>query len=167
MGAYGKAVRDAIKPYQQFMEAMSKEVQSFGGSGKIHGCIVNVSSLSHIYVNPFDGKVTPYWAIDMCSRLAYDNLQILLEEREPSLAENFRLECKKQSLPLISKHIMNASKQKGAEIAIVPQWVFGTEMYVPSRIMKSVQYIWSQNVIRVWNENVLCAKEKNKIEKKS
>ena len=62
---------------------------------------------------------------------------------------------------------MNNSNQKGAEIAIVPRWVLGTEMYAPSRIMKSVQYIWSQNVIRVWNEDVLCQKENDKIEKKS
>lgn len=167
MVKYGKAVRDAIKPYQQFMEAISKEVKSFGGSGKIHGCIVDVSWFSHIYVNPFDGKITSYWAIDGCSRLAYNSLQLLLEEQEPFLAEKFMLECKKQSLPIISKHIMNNSNQKRAEIAIVPQWVFGTEIYTPSRIMKSVQYIWSQNVIRIWDENVLCPKENNKIEKKS
>lgn len=167
MGKYGKAVRDAIKPYQQFMEAISEEVKRFGGNGRIHGCIVDVTWFSHIYVNPFDGMVTPYWATDICSRLAYDNLQLLLEEREPALVEKFMLEYGKQSLPTINKYIMNNFKQKGAEIAIVPRTLLGTEIYVPSRIMKSVQYIWSQNVIRVWNEDVLCPKENNKIEKKS
>ncbi|MBE6879345.1 MAG: DUF4116 domain-containing protein [Ruminococcaceae bacterium] len=166
MARYGQAVRDAIKPYQQFVEAISKEVKSFGGSGKIHGCIVDVSWFSHIYINPFDGKVTPYWALDICSRVVYDNLQLLLEAREPTLAENFMLEYNKQALPIIGTHIMNNSKQKGTEIATVPRWVLGTEMYAPSRIMKSVQYIWSQNVIRVWNEDVLRPKERNKLEKK-
>ena len=121
---------------------------------------------SHIYINPFDGKITPYWALDICSRVAYDNLQLLLEEREPTLAENFMLEYNNQALPIIGTHIMNNSKQKGTEIATVPRWVLGTEMYAPSRIMKSVQYIWSQNVIRVWNEDVLRPKERNKLEKK-
>lgn len=167
MEKYGKSVRDAIRPFQQFLEAISKEVKCFGGSGKIHGCIVDISWFSHIYVNPFDGKVTPYWATDICSRMAYDNLQLLLEERESDLVDNFMLQCREKTLPIINQYIMNNSNAKGAEIAIVPRQVLGTEMYAPSKVIKTIQYIWSQNVIRVWNEDVLSPKENNKIEKKS
>jgi len=41
------------------------------------------------------------------------------------------------------------------EGAIIPDWIYGTEMYNPSRIMRAVQYVWKQNVIRIWNDEVL------------
>jgi len=41
------------------------------------------------------------------------------------------------------------------ELATIPEWVLGTEIYKPSRIMRSIQYIWEQNVIRIWNDEVL------------
>lgn len=153
MSLYGQIVREAIKPYQQFLETISREVKNFGGTGSIHGCIVDISWFSHIYVNPFDGKVTSYWALDMRSKLSFKNIQMLLEEKEPLLFERFILEQKKKALPIIDKYLTKKSCK--AEAAVVPEWVYETEMYIPSRTMKSVQYIWSQNVIREWNDEIL------------
>ena len=155
MSLYGQIVRETIKPYQEFLETISREVKSFGGTGNIHGCIVDISWFSHIYVNPFDGKVTSYWAKNMCSKLSFKNIQMLLEEKEPLLLEGFILEQKKKALPIIDKYMMK--KTCKAEAAIVPEWVYDTEMYIPSRTMKSVQYIWSKNVIREWNDDILSA----------
>lgn len=153
MSLYGQKVREAIKPYQQFLEAISKEVKSFGGTGKIHGCIIDISWFSHIYVNPFDGKVTPYWALDRYSRLPYENIQKLLEENNPLLVERFRLEHNRRNLPFIDKYmIQNMNKN---EVDVIPEWIFGTEMYEPSKVLRAVQYIWSQNVIRIWDEDIL------------
>ena len=42
-------------------------------------------------------------------------------------------------------------------VAKVPQLVLETDMYNPSRIMKSIQYIFENNVIRIWNEDLLSA----------
>ena len=42
-------------------------------------------------------------------------------------------------------------------VAKVPQLVLETDMYNPSRIMKSIQYIFENNVIRIWNEEILSA----------
>lgn len=153
MELYGQRILTAIEPYKNVLKQISKEVQSFGGTGTIHGCIVDVSWSSHIYVNPFDGKLTSYWALDMLSRVAYDDIKGLLEANEPELLERFMIEYKGKSLPLIEKHLMTSDNC--SELAIMPKWVFGTEMYEPSRIMKSVQYVWEQNIIRAWNEGVL------------
>lgn len=152
MSLYGQNVRNAIKPYQQALEAISKEVKSFGGRGVIHGCIVDISYYSHIYVNPFDGRIALYWALDMTQRLVFKNIKKLLEEKEPQLMERFKHELKKNNLQILGKPIV---KRSDIEIPTIPKWVIGTKMYLPSRIMRSVQYIWSQNVIRVWNEDIL------------
>ena len=34
-------------------------------------------------------------------------------------------------------------------------------MYEPSRIMRSIQYIFDQNVLRVWNDAVLSIEDKD------
>lgn len=155
MELYGQRILMAIEPYKNVLKQISKEVQSFGGTGTIHGCIVDVSWFSHIYVNPFDGKITSYWALDMMSRVVYDDIKGLLTAKEPELLKRFMIEYKGKSLPLIEKHLMTSDNRY--ELAIMPKWVFGTEIYEPSRIMKSVQYAWEQNVIRVWNDEVLCS----------
>lgn len=48
-------------------------------------------------------------------------------------------------------------KRKKTSIAKVPQLVLGTEIYQPSRIMKAFQYIFENNVIRIWNDAILTA----------
>lgn len=165
MSVYGQIVRSAIEPYQQAVQAISKEVKSFGGTGRIHGCIVDISYFSHIYINPFDGKVTAYWALDMMARLPFNNIQELLEEKEPELIERFRIEYQKNELPILEKYMMSTSCDN--KLATIPKWVLGTEMYTPSRIMRAVQYIWSQNVIRIWNDDVIQEKlnQSKKLEK--
>ncbi|MBR6329662.1 MAG: hypothetical protein IKR68_08445, partial [Lachnospiraceae bacterium] len=150
---YSKKVKMVIKPYQDIMEQISDEVKRIGGSGTIHGCIVDISFYSHIYVNPFDGKITSYWAGNMMSRLPFDTIQQHLEEKEPQLLNGYKQECINKSIPLIEKYM--TTDNHNAELAVVPQWVFGTEMYEPSRIMRAVQYVWEQNVIRIWNDNIL------------
>ena len=157
MLTYGQTVLKAIEPFQKIMKQLSDEVIKIGGIGTIHGCIVDISLFSHIYVNPFDGKITSYWALDILSRIVYDDIKMLIEEREPGLVKRLTEETDSHTLPLIEKHLM--TNNNCSELAIIPQWVLGTEMYEPSRIMKSVQYVWEQNVIRVWNENVLKRKD--------
>ena len=40
-------------------------------SGKVHGCIVDIDFFNHIYLNPFDGTITPYSALSMDMKYAY------------------------------------------------------------------------------------------------
>ncbi|MBD5511383.1 MAG: hypothetical protein HDR08_09060 [Lachnospiraceae bacterium] len=150
---YSEGIRKIIAPYQKGMQQLSEEVKKIGGSGHIHGCIVDIGFFSHIYVNPFDGKIMPYWALDMLSRKSYPNVQKLLEKEEPDLWAKFLIESEKKAIPLIGKQASN--KESKSELAVIPQWVSGTEMYEPSRIMKAIQFVWEQNVIRIWNDDVL------------
>lgn len=149
MELYGEKIREITKPYQRAMENLSKEVQRFGGTGYIHGCIVDISYFSHLYVNPYDGKVTPYWALDITGRHVYKDVKTLLLSKEPELAKRYELTSEKESYPLLE-----ATSNKKYSLAKIPEWVLGTEIYSESRIMKSIQYVWQHNIIRIWNNNV-------------
>lgn len=150
---YANIVLEIIEPYQKVINQLAKEIQSIGGTGKIHGCIVDISFFSHIYLNPYDGKITPYYALDTSSRKVYKDIIYLLKEKEPDLIDNFNLKLHDHRILLLENSIKDNVNDLN-EVAI-PKWVFGNDMYYPSRMMKSVQYVWEQNVIRIWNDDVL------------
>jgi hypothetical protein len=153
METYSDRIREMIKPYQTVMQQLSKEVRMIGGSGAIHGCIVDMDFFNHIYVNPFDGKVTSYFAYDICGRQVFNSIYKHIEQQAPQFLLKYLQECEKKSIPLLGK-FRDAKKQK-TDIAVLPEWMTGTEIYEPSRAMRAVQYVWEQNVIRVWNDDVL------------
>ncbi len=98
------------------------------------------------------------YAEDICSRLVYDDLPSLLKAKLPEIYTTFREAYKSGEIPLLSQYAV--SKQKETEqmtLATVPELVLGTEMYDPSRIMRSIQYIFDNNIIRIWNDEILKA----------
>lgn len=152
MTRYAETINRAIQPYKETLMKISDEVKRIGGTGNIHGCIVDISFCSHIYLNPFDGKITPYWALDILSREVYESTQKLIEDKEPDLLNKYLIASEKHSIPLIGNTLY---QNNDMALATIPQWVFGTEIYEPSRIMKAMQYLVEQNVIRIWNDDVL------------
>lgn len=58
-------------------------------------------------------------------------------------------------MPLLSR-----ASSKEWELAVVPQVVLDRSMYEPSRIMRSIQYIFDQNVLRIWNDAVLAIEDR-------
>jgi hypothetical protein len=153
---YAQKVKEAVRPYQQFLSTISEEVIKFDDdykAGIIHGCIVDISFFSHIYVNPLDGKVTPYWASDIRGRFTYESVRELVEHQEPKLLDKFLLEEENGTLLITGKQSFDEAKE--TDVDLVPQWVIGTEMYEASRIMRAIQYLWDDNIIRIWNDDVL------------
>lgn len=153
MEKYGERLKALITPYQKVLMQLSEEVKRFGGIGRMHGCIVDISFFSHIYLNPLDGKITPYWAYDMTARKAYVNVKTLIEHTEPQLLKHFLIESKKNTIPLIGANTSNKDSNTG--LATIPKWAVGTDIYEPSRIIRSIQYVWDQNIIRIWNDAIL------------
>ena len=153
LDVYSKRISNMIKPYQSVMQQLSKEVRMIGGTGTIHGCIIDIDFFNHIYVNPFDGKITSYFAYDICGRKPFNSLKKHIEEEIPRLLPNYLKECEKNSIPLLRK--FREDRRQKSELAVLPEWMTGTEIYDPSRIMRAVQYVWEQNVIRIWNDAIL------------
>lgn len=62
---YGNKVLGMLSKYWDALYDISAYVrQVTGGQGcaRVHGCIVDIDYFNHIYVNPFDGTITPYYA---------------------------------------------------------------------------------------------------------
>ena len=157
MSRYADGVRNAFAPYRRALDAISKEVRAVGGCGDIHGCIVDVDFWNHVYLNPYDGKVSYYYAESTAERRLFKTFRALLKSspvRPVSsdgtyLLGRFDKAKKGDALPILSK--------RATSLAPVPDAVIDTDsrMYGPSRIMRSIQYVFDQDVIRIWRDEVL------------
>lgn len=146
---YTKLVRDAFNSYMVTISAIAEEVKAFGGNGRVHGCIVDIDFLNHIYLDPFTGNLIYYYATSINDRYEYPSLRDLLENHQPSLLPAFKT--------LLKDH------ERGAE-PIVVRGVDSstleilhrsdTLMYRTSNVVRSIQYLFDSNVIRVWNEEL-------------
>ena len=111
-------------------------------------------SYCHLFVNPTDGKVTPYFAYDVRSRIVYKDFKAMLEAQETCrlLKDNYlRLE-KEEKYNLPDVQYSGQLEEWGDEISLYDE---GSYLYKVSRIIKSLQYVTEKNVIRIWNVELL------------
>ena len=161
---YVRKVRCAFTPYRKALSMISDEVSAIGGTGTVHGCIVDIDWFNHVYLNPFDGKVTPYFAMNTTDKLVFNNMESLLKASPfppqltggVSMLTRYSSLAKEERLPILSRNV-----NKKWDLAMVPQVVLDRSMYEPSRVMRSIQYIFDQNVLRVWNDAVLSIEDKD------
>lgn len=148
--------------YTGVQKLISQFIKSLGGSGKIHGCIIDVDmpvgfggySYTHVFVNPIDGTITPYYAWDVSSRIVYKDFKSLLEHNSQCahLLDNYKLLEEKNTLALPSLRYGTTIAEWGRDDSVYDE---GGYLYQMSRIIKSLQYCTEKNVIRIWNENLL------------
>jgi len=156
MTKFACCINDIISPYYKAMLSLSAEVRMIGGDGKIHGCIVDINNYSHVYVNPFDGKITPYWATDRSSRLCYDTIQQLFDERSPSLLRKFNRYSETHNLPIMSSTMMQETNCFAISLSRLSE---GLDIYNLSNAVRSMQYVVESDVIRMWSDDVLAGKK--------
>lgn len=162
---YARRVTRAFGPYRDALEAIADEVRRFGGSGNVHGCIVDIDFWNHVYLNPFDGTMTPYYAVDMKNKTIYPTVGQLLarnplldcgiirfSDNARSLLERFERAESDGKLTALSEQTMREGRIR---LPVVPVVVLDKTMYEPSRIMRSVQYVLDQHVVRIWRDEVL------------
>ncbi len=141
---FGRKVREIMKPYMEYIKDVSRRVKQIGGDGYIHGCIVDIDFYNHIYVNPDNGDLVPYWAEDMRVKKAYRSIQTLLEYEKPGLLHNY----------LMYDHGLPARYEKftaEADYVYVPE----TFMYSISKRIKVFQFCYDTKIIRDWDDNIL------------
>ena len=159
---YVENVNQLLYRYVGGQQRISEFIKHLGGSGKIHGCIVDVErpnelegfSYCHLFVNPIDGKVTPYFAYDVKSRIVYKDFKALLQAHDScKLMANNYLRLEKESV-----HNLPTIQYSGQ----MEEWENEDSMYDErgylykiSRIIKSLQYCAEKNIVRLWNEELL------------
>ena len=149
--SYYENLNQFISPYIKLQNKISKDIQESGGSGLIHGCIIDIDGLNHIYVNPYDLKITPYFALSMTKKFVYKNVASLMHEK-----------C-------YDKYLRMKSNSKANEIDLYGKFDIcensvyepNTQIYSISRVFLDLQTISKTKVITVWNDDILNSLEQN------
>lgn len=147
MDNYSIIIKEGTKSYYEYINQLSDYIKSIGGSGNVHGTIVDIDFYNHVYVNIYDGKITPYWAASMDNKIVYPSFQELLSNHCPKMLEN--MNSNKNELVVMKNELISS----GGE------FYEDTKIYRESRMMKKIQYLIDDNIIRVWNDNLLEEKE--------
>lgn len=87
-------IKKPLDTYTSVQEKIASEIKKIGGSGYIHGNIIDIDYYNHVYVNPLDMKITGYWALDMNYRYVYSCVPALLKQECPNLFNNLMQEKK-------------------------------------------------------------------------
>ena len=95
-------------------------------------------------MNIYDGKITPYWAASIDYKIIYPNLKELLQNQCPKLLENIN-STQSNELALYKNELI---PNEGV-------FVEDTRMYKESRIIRRIQYLIDDNIIRVWNDDFI------------
>ena len=143
---YTLSLNKYLKQYTEYQEKIAHSVREFGGDGTIHGCIVDIDFNSHIYVNPIDAKITPYWARNISYKFVYKNVASLLSTHRPDLYDNTlkgNVDCK------------NSLVKINDPICIDDNFVSDTSIYRLSKVIYNLQFAARDNVIRVWYNALL------------
>ncbi len=166
---YIKNIYLLLDKYTGKQKILADYIKKLGGSGRIHGCIIDVDmpgiegySFCHLFINIFDGTVTPYYALDITSRTIYKDFKTLIESRRECfrIAENYKQIGDSLSENLPDFKYSSDIAEWGTVDSLDDE---GSYMYRISRIVRSLQHCINQGVIRIWNEDLLNNDFLNKI----
>jgi len=148
---YSNGVREILNSYHCALKNMSDYVKNIGGDGTIHGCIIDIDFYNHIYVNLSDGTITPYYAISIVDKYLYKNIKALLYEQRKDLYDNYIKNLNNKSIDeklFISEATNTINFER-------PLFITDTYMYKYSRVLKSLQYLTENNIIRTWSDQFI------------
>lgn len=144
MSNFCSAIKKSTSKYFKALERLSKNIQMIGGDGEIHGSIVDIDFYNHIYLNPNDGTIHAYYSPEFGAEIKYKGVIELLKAQCPDLYANYKRLSKKSNELILAKNNVD-------DITISHD----TSFYQQSEIVKKMQYITKNNVIRLWNDEIL------------
>lgn len=140
-------IRKPLYKFSEFQNKIADIIKKIGGSGRIHGCIIDIDFENHIYVNPLDLTITGYWASSIINKIIYPSIQALLKDKCPAIYGQYQKLLKgdtKTSLVIRDQE----------NISILPQKYLDTDIYRVSREIKKMQKLTS-NILSSWSEEAL------------
>ena len=139
-----KKIKNPLDEYTNYQKMISEKIKKIGGTGRIHGCIIDIDYYNHIYVNPTDMKVTGYWAEDIIHKIVYPSIPKLLEKECPELYSNYK--------KMIGEKQENAWILK-RELEEKPEVYLETDIYRASREIRKMQKL-NSNVLTTWYDSI-------------
>lgn len=113
-----------VRKWDKYTTEITNIIRGFGGSGRLHGSIVDIDFYNHLYIDSATFEIYPYYALSMIDKWFYPNIQLLLEERCPELLPDFKAQHLDLQLP--------------AQISEVT-YVDSTDMYARSRDIQNAE----------------------------
>lgn len=126
-----------LNQYTLLQRKVSNAVRSIGGSGTIHGCIIDIDFYNHIYINPFDFTITGYSAFDIKTKVVFPSIEELIKSERSELLGKLN-----DQQALISP-ITNDKNSTS------PQLYLSTDIYKISREIKKMQKLHS-HILSTW-----------------
>ena len=99
-----------------------------------------------IYVNPFDGTLSAYYALDIIDKYIFANIPSLLKANCSALYKNYQ---KKLGTSEFNTLI---TKGQSTEIILKPTYYPSTEIYRASREIKKMQKL-NNGILTVWHND--------------
>ena len=138
-------IKIPLNDYTAYLKQISKAIKKIGGTGHIHGSIVDIDFFNHIFVNPNDGKTTPYYADNVIDKVVYPSVGSLLQERCPSLYEKYLVT--KMRTPVL------APLDQKKPVTNSPFEYKETDMYWISHLFFKMEKLYD-NILAVWPEEI-------------
>lgn len=156
---FAQCINTQMAKYCSAQKEIAKFIKYIGGQGRIHGCIIDIDFNNHVFLNPLDGKITAYYATSMTDKKVYRNIASLLKFKCNELFANLEKMNKDEVKFSNTFHLLKLD-----DISISDEYlqVNETDIYSISRIVKSLQYITKNNVVRLWNDEFLKGLTTNK-----
>lgn len=139
-----KIVSEAVNGIRTYLSQLASFVKQIGGSGHIHGNIVDIDFYNHIMIDIRDGSMLPYFAYSVADRFEYPNLPKLLHDNRRDLYTNFL--GYNGDLPVISKN---------GQVSVAIKHSADATIYKDSNMMLKIQDMLDHNVIRFWNDELM------------
>ncbi len=144
MANFCSSVKKHTSKYFKALELLSKNIRMIGGDGEIHGSIVDIDFYNHIYLNPNDGTIHAYYSPQFGAQIKYKGVIELIKARCPDLYVNYKRLSRKSNELIFTQSNINDTTI-----------LHDTSFYQQSGIVKKMQYITKNNIIRVWSDEVL------------
>lgn len=134
----------SLSPLRAAQEKLSSLVKSFGGSGRIHGTIVDIDFLNHIMIDTYDGSMNFYYSPMFGAVKRYGSLQGLLHEQCPEYEKKYLAMADDKQLPSTT---VSDSGMVFLDIKNSPYRISGK--------VQALQRLFSGHILRDWNDEAL------------
>ena len=135
-------IEDKFRKLQRELKRISNEIKEVGGTGKIHGCIIDVTYNEHIFLNPFTGEMVGYTAENISSAYVYKNINSLLYD--------CGLLSYKKAANIDINYLCDP-----ADISTEIKCDSSKELYKVSKEVLKIQYLIDHDILRFWDDRIL------------
>lgn len=142
---YSESIKMYLKKYSQIQDSISKEIKVLGGTGFIQGCFIDIDYYNHIFINPLDGKITPFYTRNFINEILFKNVPSLLKAFCPSMYEKYKKLQKNEEFKC-------GLAVEDSDITDDGTSVEDASMLEKSRLLQSFKYRANNSIVITWND---------------